>query len=153
MRTRRGFVHRLLRSSSGASAAEFVLVLPVLILLISGIFDVAGLAYTNLQVSASARAGASYALSRPFDQANITSAMTNATRLSVATSVPAEPACGCPDAAAGIAPASCGATCSGGDLAGRYVTVSATADHDLIFGWPGLDNPTTLSSTATVRIP
>lgn len=152
-RTKSPALKRALRDQSGASAAEFVLILPILAILLFGAVDVGGLAWAKIQVGAAARAGATYALTNGFDEAGINSAVTNATGLTVTAGTPAQ-IFGCPDLASGIVEVEDDSVaCPGsGELPGDYVTVGASADYIPIFGWPGLANPVPLSAEAKVRI-
>ena len=79
--------------------------------------------------------------------------MENATSLAVeATPTPSQ-FYGCPDVSSGISSVSEGTTCPATSAtAGSYVTVSAQTSYSTIFTYPGISNPLTLSSTATVRI-
>ena len=149
-----GPIRRLARQERGASAVEFVLVLPILALLLFGAVDVSGLAWAKMQVGAAARAGASYALTNGFDVAGINAAVASATNLTVTAGTPTE-TFGCPNIASGITPVANNSTpCPGGGATpGSYVTVAAAADYSPIFGWPGLPNSIALSAEAQVRIP
>lgn len=146
-------MRRFLRDHSGASAAEFVLVLPILVILLFGAVDVGGLAWAKIQVGAAARAGASYALTNGFDEAGINSAVTNATGLTVTAGTPTQ-TFGCPDVADGVVEVEDDSVAcpDSGELPGDYVTVGASADYSPIFGWPGLANPVPLAAEAKVRI-
>ncbi len=144
-------LRRLLGDASAASASEFVLVLPLFVLLITATIDFGGMVYTQLQVGSASRAGASYAATKGYNVAGITAAVTGGSTIA-APSTQITQACGCPEAAR-IAPKTCGETCPDGRLAGTYVTVRVNADHDFLFSWPGLADPTNLSATSEVRIP
>ncbi|MCZ8368381.1 MAG: pilus assembly protein [Porphyrobacter sp.] len=142
----------LLNSQSGASAAEFALIVPLIVLLITAAIDFGGLIYTRLQVASATHAGASFASTQAFDVAAITTAIAGGASIAVTAATPLQ-TCGCPNASTGIALATCGDTCTAGGAAGKYVTVSASMNYSLIYPWPGLSNPVSISSTATVRIP
>lgn len=146
------FLRDLGRQESGASAAEFALVLPILIALLIGTIDVGRMAWTKMEVQAAARAGANYALVNAtfgFDAAKVASAVTSATNLAV--TLPEQPVkeYGCPDASAGVAVVANAATpcASTGKPPGSYVTVKASTEYTPI--WL---SPVTLSATAKVRI-
>ena len=153
---RRGssFLSLLWRQQSGASAVELALVTPVLLLLLTGAIDIGSLAWTQMQVAAAARAGASYALSRGFNVPEINSAVTSATNLTVTVSPSPTQSYGCPNAATGVTTAgvTSSTNCPSGPKAGRYVTVGATATYTPLFSLPFLSDPVALSSTTTVRI-
>lgn len=146
-------IARLAGDRAGASAAEFVLVLPIMTVLLFGAVDVAGLAWTKIQVGAAARAGASYALTSGFDEAGITSAASNATGLAVTVDAPTQ-SYGCPNETTGIAETADESTAcpDSGEMPGEYVTVGTSADYSPIFGWPGLSDPVSLAARAQVRI-
>lgn len=142
----------LLADRSGASASEFALIVPVLVILITALIDFGGLIYTRLQVASATHAGASFAAAQGFNETGISTAMAGGASITITAATPVQ-SCGCPDAATGVTAATCGTTCTSGAVAGKYVTVSASASYPFIYTWPGLSNPTTLNSTATVRIP
>lgn len=146
------FIHRLRADRSGASAAEFALIVPLLAVLIAAAIDFGGLISTRLQVASATHAGASYAAAQGFDEDAITTSITEGASIAVTAATPIE-TCGCPNAATGITVAGCGTTCPSGGLSGNYVTVSASKDYTLIYSWPGLSNPVNVVSTAAVRIP
>lgn len=154
MERRNSLVAQLRREQSGASAAELALIMPLLALMLTGVFDIGSMAWTRMQVAASARAGASYALTKGYNKAMITTAITSATSLPVTATVPDATTLGCPNAASGITTAgvTSATTCSTGGTPGTYVTVGASADYHLLFGWPGVANPVALSASSTVRI-
>lgn len=153
VRDRTNVLKRLRRDARGASAAEFVLVLPIMTVLLFGAVDVSGLAWAQMQVGAAARAGASYALTYGFDETGINSAVTNATGLTVTSATPTK-TFGCPNAASGITEVADKSTpCDeSGETPGDYVTVNASASYSPIFGWPGLPDSVDLSAQSQVRI-
>ena len=90
----------------------------------------------------------------------VSSAITNATTLSVSPTVGSQ-TCGCPnstntaivthDTASTCGTANGGTACSDGTQPGYYVTISATATYTSVMPYPIINNPT-LSSLAIVRI-
>ena len=145
-------IRALLTDASGASAAEFVLVVPLLVLLITAAIDFGGLIYTRLQVGSATHAGASFAAAQGFNETGISAAMLGGASIAVTTAVPVQ-FCGCPDEATGITEEACTTTCPSGQAAGKYVRLSTSATYSTIYSWPGLSNPVTLNSVANVRIP
>lgn len=143
----------LKRHDKGASAAEFVLVLPVMTVLLFGTVDVSGLAWAQMQVGAAARAGSTYALTYGYNEAAISSAVASATGLTVTATTPTK-TFGCPSSSTGIVEVVDDTTlCSdSGELPGDYVTVNAAATYSPIFGWPGLPDSIDLSARSQVRI-
>lgn len=140
----RAAIKELLRLESGAGAAEFALVLPIVVTLLIGIIDIGRMAWTKMEVQAAARAGANYALvnaAQSFVPADIKAAVTSATNLAVTAGEPTKEA-GCLDASGTTVVA-----CSGGLVAGEYVSVQASTTYTPI--WL---SPVTLSAIAKVRI-
>lgn len=143
----------LRRDASGASAAEFALVLPIMTVLLFGAVDVSGLAWAQMQVGAAARAGSTYALTHGYDVTAITSAVTGATGFPV-TAGDISQSAGCPNDESGITLVADDATpCpDSGETPGDYVTVNADGTYSTIFGWPGLPDSVDLSARSQVRI-
>lgn len=144
---------RLRRNESGASAAEFALVLPIMTVLLFGAVDVSGLAWAQMQVGAAARAGATYALTYEYDEVAIGSAVTGATGFPVTAGDISQDA-GCPNDESGITLVDDDAIpCpDSGEAPGEYVTVNADGTYNTIFGWPGLPDSVDLSARSQVRI-
>lgn len=148
---RHSVVDDLIHEQSGASAAEFALVLPILVALLIGTIDLGGMAWTKMEVQGAARAGANYALvnaTKGFDATLVAAAASSATNLAV--TFPAQPtkAYGCPNATTGIATVANNTTpCSNGSLPGSYVTVQTSTNYTPIWF-----SAVSLSATAKVRI-
>lgn len=145
-------IRRFLADEFAASAAEFALIVPLIVILITATIDFGGLIFTRLQVASAANAGASYAAAQGFNATAITTAINGGASISVTAATPVQ-TCGCPNEGTGITVISCGSTCTGGGVAGKYVTVGASKSYTLTYSWPGLSNPVNVSSTARVRIP
>lgn len=145
------FLNGFRNNKSGASAAEFAMVLPVVIALLIGTIDIGAMAWTKMEVQAAARAGANYALvnaSRGFDATKVASAATNATNLAVTFPEQPKKEFGCPDATTGItAVANSTTPCSNGTTPGSYVTVRTSTNFTPIWF-----SAVALSATAKVRI-
>jgi Flp pilus assembly protein TadG len=140
-------------ADGGMSTIEFALVSSLLASLAVGVLDFGTGLLEQMEVGNAARAGADYAQVNAYNSSNITSAVQNATRLSVEvpTGTPLQ-FYGCPDVSSGISSVSVGTTCpSTSATAGRYVTVSAQTSYSTIFTYPGIPNPLTLTASATVR--
>lgn len=135
----------------GTAAIEFALAAPVLVLLLAGVVELGFGIYQAMQVQNAAEAGALYAAENGWDPAGISAAVLNATG---ATGITASPApqqfCGCP-AANGIVVAACGATCAGGDPAGSYIQVNASAARVSILPDADFSLPATFTGQATIR--
>lgn len=140
----------------GGALVELAFAVPILTGLLVPIIDIGMGLYQKMQVQDAAQAGAEYAIQSGWNSAAIQSAVTNATGLPGITASPAPTNfCGCPSATgvtvqAGSPP--CNMVCSGGILAGTYVTVSATATYTPILTYPVLGSTVTLTGQSTVRI-
>jgi Flp pilus assembly protein TadG len=144
---------RLLVDDKGTAAIEFGLVGTTLTLLMLGLMDFGMGFWEQIQVGNAARAGAQYAIFNGWNQSGISTAITSATSLASISASPApSQSCGCPSASSGITSATCGTNCTGGGLAGTYVTVNAQASYTPIFPISGFSSVVTLTATATVRI-
>jgi Flp pilus assembly protein TadG len=140
-------------AEDGVSAIEFAFVAGILSMLLLGICDFGLGFWQQMQVANAARAGAEFAVKNGYNTTNIQTTVTNATNLPGVQASPAPSStCGCPDAATGVTAMSCGASCPNGGTTGTFVTVSAQVSYRTLFAWPGISNPMTLASSATVRL-
>jgi Flp pilus assembly protein TadG len=151
----------LLRSPPrGAAIVEFALILPFLILLMIGLFDLGFGAYQSMQVHAAAEAGAQYALRHNWDATAIATAVTSATGTGAIAATPAPSrVCGCPDGGTFTVVATWAVdhcvpsvTCASGSSPGVYASVSARLTYSPVLSYPGLPDPLTLSGQAYRRI-
>jgi Flp pilus assembly protein TadG len=148
----RGTFSKLIRCRGGASAVEFAIVAPVLLLMTICTFDLGIGFYRYLQVETAAGVGARYATLHGFDSTAIGSAITNATSYSGISASPTPSTfCGCPSGS-GISAATCGSTCTGGAVAGTYVKVSAQTSYSPIMSYPLMPSSFLLSAQSTMRI-
>lgn len=142
----------LLARSEGTAAIEFALILPVLVLIVTGVVEIGLTVRDSMRVQEAVSAGALYADQHGFDAAKISTAVTSAVSGAAITAAPAPAVSyGCPTASAITASAQ-GAACADGFYARTYVTVSAQMPRTQVFGAVfGL--PDTLTATSTARLP
>src|SRR5438477_5671572 len=161
----------LARDRRGMSAVEFGLAAPVFLAMLTPVIDL-GLAFSQqIRINQMVEAGAQYATANPYNgstaatcdstspwTACVTSAMTNATTLSVTPSVGAE-TCGCPNAASTQivtgsygSPPTCTGSCPDNSKPGYYVTLSASLTYNSVMPYSILGSSTVLSSRADVRV-
>jgi uncharacterized membrane protein len=141
------------RSRSGVAAIEAALILPVLLLLATGLFDLGSAAYENMQVQSAADAGAHYASKNTWNVTAISAAVTGGTGGSGITANPAPfQFCACPTGGT-LTTIACASTCSTGDAPSLYARVSAQKLHSPALSFPGLPKPLTLSADSVARLP
>jgi hypothetical protein len=139
-------------SRAGVAAVEFAIVAPVLIAMVIAATELGFAIRDSLRAQAAAAAGAYYAIKTGFDAPGISAAVANGATGGAITASPAPSlSCGCPSAA-GIAPATCGATCLDGMPARQYVRVSASIARTSVLP-SDLGLPDTLTRQTVVRLP
>ena len=141
----------LLRRQDGVAAIEFALILPIFLVLLTGVVEIGLAVRDSIRVQEAVSAGALYANQQGFNAAQISTAETNATAATGLTATPAPTLWyGCPSAT-GVAVSTFGATCADGFLSRTYVTVNAQMPRTQVFGAVfGL--PATLTASSTARL-
>jgi Flp pilus assembly protein TadG len=149
---------RWARETAGAAASELALILPVLLILLTGIVDVGSLLFNHMQVTAAAHAGVRYAIANGFDATKISTAITNATTLSGISATPAPTeANGCISSTNTLVTMGNTTTCSGsntngGTQTGTFVFVHASAPFSPMLPVWGTMMPSTITANAVVMI-
>src|SRR6266550_8574949 len=158
----------LARDRSGMSAVEFGLAAPVFLAMLTPVIDI-GLAFSQqIRVNQAVESGAQYASSNPYAgstwASGVSSAITNATSLSVNPSVGAE-TCGCPNPTSTAiitgsyngqnfgSPPTCNPnTCPDGSSPGYYVTITGNVTYTSVMPYSILGSSAALSRQAVVRV-
>jgi Flp pilus assembly protein TadG len=136
------------RTRSGNAAVEFALIAPVAMLMLVGVTDYGMAVYDRMQLSSAVRAGIQYAMHHSANPATIEQVVMSALTIDhSAVTVTAAQVCECPGGAA----AECDETCADGARR-TFIRIDATQQHDALFTYPGISNPTTLQAQAFVRI-
>jgi len=166
----RGFFARTLRDRQGVATVELALVSTLLVGMMLPLFDIGMGFYVKTQTHTAAEAGAEYAFihgwtgSNSTGQPGMTSAVTNATNLSVSSTPAPSLSCGCVDGTTITAVAMTGSyqetDCAGHACtspnntvgAGAFVSVSAQATYTPLFTYLGFGNPVTFTATSVVRV-
>ena len=127
----------LAKARSGAAGVEFALLLPVLVLLLMGMFDYGALAFQTMQVSAAAHAGADYAVRNGWNPTGVQGAVTHATTLASVSATPT-PALSQGCITNGALVITTGSTCPSGGTPGSYAVVNAQAPFSPLVAWSAL---------------
>jgi Flp pilus assembly protein TadG len=116
---------------SGSAAVEFAVTLPILVLVLIGIFDYGQAVNLSTKLQNGARAAAQYALYYPGDAAgtssNAAKAAQNATNDTSMTVSSVSTTCKCIDSSTGVistTSTSCTGTCATGSTLGHFLTVT-----------------------------
>lgn len=141
------FMHYI-KNSHGASATEFSLLAPVLVLLLVGTIDFGLFIKQELQLQKMVSETASYA-ARIQGDSNLDAVAEGAyegdfSKVTLDTILE----CSCSDGAA----QTCPADCADDDFERRYVSISASGTYQPLFPYPGLPENMVLQSTARMRI-
>lgn len=151
MRGRRGRLAVILGCRRAASAVEFGLIAPVLVLLVAGMVDIAGAMQQAVRVESAARAAAQYAMMFPEDTSRIVAAAQDALDPPGSGTVAVTPAfCACPGGSTALV--ACEGTPCAGSPAGVYVSITVSRPYAAILGIGRFAVPTTLTGTAVARV-
>ena len=147
-----GLIKKLVKTDCGAAAVEFALISPIVAIVILGVADFGFLTLKSTQVSSATRAGIQFVMTDPEDYAaNISSVVTNSTNLDADNmTVTTSEGCRCLGSSTSV---DCDTDTCSGNAPPKYVTITTTYSHDMIMGYPGVDNPFTVTKTAVIRIP
>ena len=151
-----GRTHRGEGADGGAAAVEFALILPMLILMVIGIYEMGKIVYTRSALESAARAGTQSGFTDPSDTAAMEAAATaalTASGITGATVAPPTQICECSNST--VVNCSTG-SCATGTVR-HYVTVTITKPHTpmlnltaLPFGL-GVDFTMTLTGESVLR--
>lgn len=139
------------RNHNGSVAAEFALMAPIIVLIAAGIADFGMLATKSALLTATARIGAAYARSYPYDISGIQHAMQSAAGFAPALIFPASflRSCECDDET----PIACSQSCAtvGRPAPNRvFIRITANQPFTPLVPWPGI--PAMLTAAAEVRL-
>jgi len=143
---------RFVRSARGNASVELAFILPFLLLLATGSYDLGRAFIEKLRLNGAARAGTQYAL-----QLGDTSQDTNGIIQKVredaddtgdVLTVTPRYYCGCLDDTEIV----CGSVCAGGEMPLRYIEVDASRSFDLIFDLPFTEDHFTILGHAEMRL-
>ncbi|MEO5337543.1 MAG: pilus assembly protein [Magnetospirillum sp. WYHS-4] len=143
-----GIIRRWVGNERGASAVEFALLAPTLLVVAMGVIDLGLGMFHKMELAGAARAGAQYAILKGYSSSTIQTVVQGSTNLTGITVVSSR-SCECSNGStpSGTAP-SC--TCSGsGVTVQKFISVTASYSYTPIFAY---FKPTySLAETVTVR--
>lgn len=139
--------YNLLKRNEGTAAVEFALIVPMLFLVLSGIFNFGLICIKQNQLTSVINAGMLYAIKNNSSMTNIQTQMTSATNMSPLT-VSATQFCGCSDGTT----VSCSSACGGSASKATYVNVTASSTVTLYALNFVLTNPFPISLTGIIRV-
>ena len=139
---------KFMYNNKGNAAIEFAIVLPFLLLLLSGVINFGMILAKKNELTTVVSVGMLYAFGNSSVPANVNSAMVNATNIAPLT-VTVTQFCQCID----NSQPGCGNNCGDGKPAPKYVMVTANSEVDLIALNFVLQNPYPLTVTGTMRVP
>jgi Flp pilus assembly protein TadG len=149
----RELAKRLGRDRSGVAAVELGLIAPVLAAILIPMIDLGVGAYDKMRVQNAAAAGAQWALANPtaYSATSIQTAAQSATSLLANVAVASTQTCNCLSGNTLGAAVPCANTCPDGSSPGTFVGVTTTYSYSLLFTYPSLTNPMSLSGFTIVR--
>lgn len=141
--------HILSKSAEGNIAVEMALVLPLMTMLLGGIYQYASGVAQTMSLTRAARAAAQYAMENPSDTTGIQNAAQNAGNLTAANlSVTTTTYCMCSDGTS----VSCSGTCAADTNPEQYVSVTITQPYTPPLHYNGMSTPSTLRGSAVMRV-
>jgi Flp pilus assembly protein TadG len=142
-----------LTSEAGSSLIELALLLPVLFLLLLGVFDFGRGYYLAIEVSQAAHNAALYGSQNPTDTAGMQyAAVADASDVPNFTisSVTASYGCECSDGSLPVAGCTTNPSCGSMNVV-DYVQVNTSASYSALFPYPGIPSPLILHGSARMR--
>jgi len=137
MRKSINLLRELLGSNDGASALEFALLAPVMLMVMVGIVDIGSVIRDKVELNNAAATAARYVLHEEYSENNLVGVATGGSALDADDVTAAvETVCGC----AGGVVAVCGDDCADGEPSGRYMLVSLTKTNEMIIPYPGFSD-------------
>jgi hypothetical protein len=134
---------------NGQSLLEFAIVVPLLLIVILGVFDVGRLFFSTITLVSAAREGARYLSANPFDLSHDSGSFFNTRQVVILEAS---------GAGISLAEENIAVSCDNVDEevdacdGGGPAVVTVEHDFELIMGW-GLPSPITVSRTAEMIVP
>ena len=136
------------KNNAGNIAVEMALLAPLLIILLTGMFDFGTAINERMKLTSAVRAGIQYAMHHSADPEIVKQTVLGALGAeSTGTTVTVSQSAECADGSEVDIDGSCGAA-----LKRTFVNISAQRAHETIFNYPAVPAPVSLSATASVRV-
>ena len=148
-----GLIAKAPTSEVASSLIELALVLPVLFLLLLGVFDFGRGYYLAIEISQAAHNAAIYGSQNPTDTTGMQyAAVADAADVPNFTisSVIATYGCECSDGSLPVASCTINPSCGSMNVV-DYVQVNTSASYSALFPYPGIPSPLTLRGSARMR--
>lgn len=137
-----------LKDKSGSVAIEMALLAPVLVILLTGMFDFGFAVYERMKLASAVRAGIQYALHHSADPDIVRQTVLGALGAeSVGTTVTVSQTSECSDGSAVGADGSCA-----NSWRRTFVNISAERPHATLFQYPAVPAPVLLEASASIRV-
>lgn len=152
----RKFYNHFIRNKKGATAVEFALFAPFIMVMFLGVYDFGDVMYQKAQLSSAVRIGAQYATSNRGDTSGIEAAVVGATNLNedkfTITSLEfSECESGATINIEDLETIDRSEICDAG-LPRTFVSISASMPHHLLFDYPGLNQDINIEAEAILRV-
>ncbi len=145
-------LERLFRQRDGNVTIEFGFVILFMATLAVGAYDFGNLGYQKIAITSAARAGVQYGVQDLVTAADtdgmIQAARNDAADIDAALTITARQYCTCPVQGE----VSCNILCDDDSFSYMYVEVTAADQVELLFPYPYVTSPQTVTSTNTMRV-
>jgi hypothetical protein len=137
------------KERSGNVAVEFALVLPMTLLLLSGLIEYGLVTYDDTSLENAARAGAQYAFSGGYSESKVDAAVRAASTLTLSKdAVSSAVYCECSD----TTPITCGEPCPDGGPNRRFIRVDISEPHEPFLPFMAYIVPDRVEGGAIIRM-
>ena len=142
-------IRALVAAERGNALLELAFAAPVIAIVLTGVLDVGGMAYTSMTLQSAARSGAQYAMKNPTDTAGIQQAVINSSGLDPQqVTVTSNNFCECANGSS----VTCGGVCADGGANRAYVSVAVQQSYRTLLPYPGVPDQIGLGGQSTFRI-
>ena len=139
----------LAAADNGNALIELAIAAPIIAIVLTGVLDVGGMAYTSMTLQSAARSGAQYAMKNPTDTAGIAQTVISSSGLNPQqVTVTSNNFCECANGAS----VACGGVCADGGPNRAFVSVAVQQSYRTLLPYPGMPDQFGLSGESIFRI-